>query len=340
MVSDDTNGQTADVFLRDLSTGNLSHISRANADSRSGNADSSGGLISGDGTIVAFNSVATNLVDGDTNNVQDAFVWQSTSNPALRIISRNGATLGNGASRVQDVSANGRVVFSSSASNLAAADGNGIGEDIFLWDPANPDNVTLVTRNANGASNAAAISQDGNFIVFTSDASNLVAGDTNGVSDIFRYEVATRNMTLISQSPTGVGNNASLSPSISADGQVIAFVSQATNLTANADTNSGSDIFVWRASTGNIELASVNPGGTSATLPIGSFGSGSFRPTVSADGQFVVFASNGTDLSPNDTNGGLLDHLRPQPQWHPQHELDQCPSQRPKRRWQLGQSRD
>ncbi|MBE9032255.1 DUF4347 domain-containing protein, partial [filamentous cyanobacterium LEGE 11480] len=307
LVSGDTNAQIADVFLRNLATGQLQAISQANSDSTSGNGDATDALISGDGNTIAFNSIASNLVDGDNNSVQDVFVWQRTANPALRIISRNGATLGNGASTVQDISATGRVVFSSTASNLAADDGNSIGSDIFLWDPASPDIVTLVTRNANGTSDTAVISKDGNFIVFTSTASNLVAGDTNGVSDVFRYEVATGITTLISTPATGVGNGPSSAPSISADGQVIAFVSDATNLTANGDANNGGDIFVWRATTGTVELASVSPGGTSASLPVGGFGNGSFRPVVSADGEFVVFSSNGLDLSPNDQNAGLLD---------------------------------
>ncbi|MFM2429355.1 MAG: hypothetical protein RLZZ511_568 [Cyanobacteriota bacterium] len=308
LVADDTNAQGNDVFRRDLGSGAVTLISRVNGSGAVGNGDSSSAVINGDGSGVAFSSNASNLVTGDTNNLADVFVWNgSGANPSLRLISRNGSTASNGNSLVEDISANGLVVFSSTASNLAAADANGAVEDIFLWNPATPDTLTLLSRNANGKSSEAAISRDGRYVVFTSEASNLVAGDTNGVSDVFRYDVTTGTVIRVSQAITGPGGR-SLAPSISADGSVIAFVSDGA-LTAN-DTNGGSDIYVWRSATGNVELVSTNPGGTSTSLSAGVLNQGSFRPMVSADGQFVVFSSTGTDLVANDLNGNLLDIFR------------------------------
>lgn len=309
LVSDDSNGQTIDIFRRDRQNGTIELISRANANGSSGNNNSTGAVISGDGNFVAFNSSASNLVTENLGGQQQAFIWDSTGSDPVQVISRNGTTIGNGVSTVRDISATGRVVFTSTATNLAATDGNGNGDSLFLWDPTTPNTVTPIGAAATDVITDAVISKDGNFVVFAS-RSALTTGDTNTVSDIFRYTVATGQLTRISQPTTGESNGRSIAPSVSADGSVIAFVSDATNLTANSDANGGSDVFVWRASTGNVELLSVNPSGDSATLAGGGFGRGSFRPVVSADGRFVTFASNGSDLSSSDTNGDPLDIFR------------------------------
>ncbi len=301
LASGDTNGQAIDIFRRDLSTGQVTLISQSTAN-LSGNGNSTNGVINGDGSVIAFSSTASNLVTGDTNGIPDAFVWNATNTTPLRRISALVPGLATAAT-VQDISANGRVVFI--AGNPSISDLNGPVGDIYLWDPASPDTVTQVNRLSPGSASEASISRDGQFVIFTSTSATLGAGDTNAVSDIFRYDIATGTVTLVSKSATAVGNAKSFNPTINADGTIVAFVSDATNLTANADTNGAQDVFVWRAATGTVELASVATGGTAATLAVGAAAAGSFRPNLSADGKFIVFTSSGTDLVTGDTNGNL-----------------------------------
>jgi Tol biopolymer transport system component len=139
-------------------------------------------------------------------------------------------------------------------------------------------------------------SLSGQFVAFASPASNLVAGDTNGVSDIFvrdRLNNLTERVSVASNGAQADGE--SISPSISQDGRFIAFVSYATNLVPN-DTNNAPDIFVHDRQTGQTRRVSVSSSGEQANGPSDS-------PAISADGAFVAFDSFASNLVPNDTLG-------------------------------------
>src|SRR6059036_2743086 len=170
---------------------------------------------------------------------------------------------GNSDSSGSDISADGRfVLFLSSASNLSTNDDGGRFVDVFLRNRTN-NTTTLVSVNltgaggGNGHSVSPVISTDGRYVAFESEAANLVANDTNGVSDVFVRNLQSGTTTLLSvnSSGTGAGNGASTSPAISADGRYVAFVSAASDLVDN-DSNAAWDIFVRDLQAGTTALAS------------------------------------------------------------------------------------
>src|SRR5204863_9687262 len=163
----------------------------------------------------------------------------SLADPSLPVV-----TGGTSDSSASVISSDGRfVLFLSSANNLVTNDDNGKFVDVFLRDRTNGV-TTLVSVNqtgvggGNGNSVSPAISTNGRYVVFESEASNLVANDTNGVSDVFLRDLQSGTTTLLSVNHSGgaAGNGASTSPVISADGRYVAFVSAASDLVAN-DTN-------------------------------------------------------------------------------------------------------
>lgn len=180
-----------DVFVRDRQTPATTELISANPSGSPGNGDSVQARISGDGQFVAFRSRASDLVAGDTNGHWDIFVRNRGVNPATtaRVSVSSDGNEANHFSTDPDLSDDGRfVVFRSLANNLVAADTNNRA-DVFVHDRTTGQ-TAIVSRPAsgesNGTSHAPAISGDGAWIVFESDATNLVAGDTNGARDVFR----------------------------------------------------------------------------------------------------------------------------------------------------------
>jgi Tol biopolymer transport system component len=153
-------------------------------------------------------------------------------------------------------------------------------------------------RPANGWSYATGISGHGRFVTFVSDGSNVVAGDTNRVDDVFLRDRLTGVSTRTSVSSSGAqGNGASVGGPLSADGRVSTFTSVASNLVAG-DTNRVQDVFVRDRSRALTTRISVGPRGRQANGE-------SDVPAVSADGRYVAFQSDATNLVPADTNGRL-----------------------------------
>jgi Tol biopolymer transport system component len=190
LVPDDTNGE-ADVFVHDRQTGQTSRVSVA-SDGTQGNTLSERPSISGDGRYVAFHSVASNLVPGDTNDAQDVFVHDRQAGQTTVVSIASDGTQGNGDSRYPSISADGRyVAFESHASNLVPGDSNGV-RDIFVHDRQTGQTtvVSVASGGTQGNSNSwePFISADGRYVAFGSDANNLVPGDSNGVADVFVHE--------------------------------------------------------------------------------------------------------------------------------------------------------
>ena len=163
--------------------------------------------------------------------------------------------------------------------------------------------MTLVSRDNSGAQGDAAsirpdISSDGRFVAFDSSATNLVANDTNGVSDVFVRDLQGGTIERVSVGPEGVQaeNGVSLGATISADGRYVAFVSGATNLVAN-DTNGKWDVFVHDRQTGENTRVNVSDSGAQANEGGPSFPA----PSISDDGRYVAFPSSASNLVPNDT---------------------------------------
>ena len=276
-------------------------ITRVSVDSSG--AQANGGsrrtTISGDGRYVAFASEASNLISGDTNGTGDIFVHDRQTGQITRVSVDSSGAEANGGSDAPFISSDGRyVAFYSDASNLVAGDTNGM-IDIFVHD-RQTGATTRVSVDSSGAEAngnsadvyfAIAISGDGRFVVFQSEASNLVAGDTNGVEDIFVHDRQTGVTSRVSvNSSGGEANASSIAPSISNDGRFVTFSSGATNLVAG-DTNGKTDVFVHDRQTGSTTRVSVNSSGEQAD-------GGGNSPDISGDGRYVVFLSKSNNLAP------------------------------------------
>jgi Tol biopolymer transport system component len=148
--------------------------------------------ISSDGRYVAFHSEADNLVAGDTNGINDIFVHDRQTGETSRVSISSTSVQGNNYSWVASISSDGRfVTFHSFADNLVAGDTNGE-DDIFVHDRQTGETSRVSISSAgvqgNNGSKVSSISSDGRFVAFYSWADNLVAGDTNGINDIFVHD--------------------------------------------------------------------------------------------------------------------------------------------------------
>jgi len=266
------------------------------------NSASKESAVSADGRYVAFYSSANNLVPGDTNGKQDVFVRDRVTGATTLISVATGGTQANGHSSYRmTISANGRyVAFSSDATNLVSADTNGA-TDVFVR-----DRVTGATTRVNVASSGtqsngyfsseAAISADGRYVAFSSDASNLVSADTNRGRDVFVHDRVTGATTRVSVATGGTQASAvSNEPAISADGRYVAFASSSPNMVPR-DTNGTSDVFVRDRVTGVTTRVSLATGGAQAR-------SHSALPAISANGRYIAFPSLASNLVAGDTNG-------------------------------------
>jgi Tol biopolymer transport system component len=260
------------------------------------NADSArGGIsVSGDGRLVAFASDASNLVPGDTNGVRDVFVRDLVAGTTERVSLGESGQQGNGLSMNPSITPDGAfLVFQSRASNLVAGDTNGA-DDIFLRDLV-AGTTKLITANengqlANGFSETPAISADGRSVAFTSSATNLVFGDHNGLPDVFVKSLSSGFVQLASMAWNGAqANNASRLPSVNSDGTIVTFMTAASNMTQQPDINGADDIFVRNIDQQTTALVSADPDGNYVEAE-------SSTPSISADGAFVAFDSNGPIL--------------------------------------------
>ncbi len=312
--------QLQDVFLYRRSTGAMTLVSRsASSVATAANGSSSATALSSGGEWVLFESEATDLVAGanDTAAItRDVFLYQrSTGDVTLVSRSASSAITAIGSSSAAGMSADGEwVLFESSAGNPVAGgiDGNGGWEDVFLYQRST-GTVSVVSRRAgfpattaNRDSYATAISADGEWVLFGSSASNLVAGviEGNGWPDVFLFRRSTGTVTLVSRSAssaTTTANRDSYAAAISADGEWVLFQSGATNLVAGAIDANGylPDVFLSQHSTGAVTLVSRED--TSATPTANR---GSSTTAISADGEWVLFESRASNVVPGvtDTN--------------------------------------
>ena len=233
----DTNG-AYDVYVYDRGTRTVSRVSEATGGGQ-GNGNSFDPQISPDGRYVVFVSLATNLVSDDTNGVHDVFRHDRLTGETVRVSVATGGGQASGSSLEPRISDDGNLIaFSSTAFDLVAGDANGA-TDIFVRDLAagttSRVSVSAIGADADLSSSQPAISGDGRFVAFTSAAINLVAGDTNGVSDIFVRDLAAGTTSRVSVSSTGgQADRASTAPSLSHDGQFVSFLSSATTLVTGA----------------------------------------------------------------------------------------------------------
>jgi Tol biopolymer transport system component len=306
LVGGDHNG-VVDLFVHDRTTARTTVVS-VSSKGRLGNGASLGPALSADGRFVAFESLASNLVVADTNSMRDVFVRDRLTGETTRVSVGPGGVQGDATSFNASISADGRfVAFISDASNLIP--GGSTNRQAFVHDRQTgvTELVSVDSAGTQGNSTAtgAAISADGRFVAFGSFATNLVPGDTNGVIDIFVHDRLTGATERTSvRTDGGEGNDASLRPSISGDGGLVAFSSNATNL-VDGDTNAVRDIFVHHRATGVTERVSVDSAGNQSDGHSDGFGirgGTSFGPEISSSGGHVAFDSQATNLIPDDTN--------------------------------------
>ncbi len=280
---------------------------RVNVDSSGAQANNSSptwendSSISADGRYVAFTSYASNLVPGDTNNIQDIFVHDRLSGVTQRVSVDSFGIEGDNIDYHPAISADGRfVTFDSWSTNLVAGDTNA-NADVFVHDRQSGVtervSVDSLGTQGNSPSSHPSISGDGRFVAFESTASNLVPGFTSGFEDVFVHDRQTGVTEIVSMSSLGLdGNGHSTHASISADGNYVAFHSHATNLANRLDVNGWRDIFVRDRQAGVTEIVSLDSFGMQANYQ-------SLEPSISADGRYVAFDSAATNFEPWDTNG-------------------------------------
>jgi Tol biopolymer transport system component len=310
----DSNDSVTDVFVRDLQTDTITLVSRA-----SGAAGAVGGQgsyepsISADGRYVAFDSDADNLTPDPTNSFIDIFIRDLEANTTT-LVSRAdsaGGALGDDESYDPSISANGRrVAFNSDADNLDP-DNDTTVADIYVRD-LDANTTTLVSRATGPAGTVGddtsydpSISADGWHVAFESGATNL-DGPSNGTTfDVFVRDLQADTTTLISRAngvAGAVGDVGSHRPSISADGGLVAFDSQAGNLDLDS-TDTVTDVFVRDLQANTTTLVS-RAGGAAGVVGDGD----AFDPSISDDGRRVAFDSGADNLDP-DSNDSVLDIL-------------------------------
>ncbi len=303
LVPNDHNG-AFDVFVRDRALGKTILVSLNSAGTGSGNGPSVAASISANGRFVAFESLASDLVANDANNVSDIFLRDLMAGTTTLVsVSTNGVSTGNQASSWPVLTPDARfILFESRASDLATNDLNRAA-DLFVRDRVTGV-TTLVTRDRFGSASAlgggpvfadtARISDDGRWVAFTSSATNLVASDNNQKTDVFVRDLLNRTNILVSVSTNGIpANNNSSNPTMSADGRYVAFQSLAYNLVVNkvlVTTN----VYLRDLAARTTTLVSINQAGAfNAT-------NSSFSPVISADGRYVAFQSMANDLVADD----------------------------------------
>jgi hypothetical protein len=261
----------ADVFCHDRQTGVTSLVSLSNTTGQTftprGNPE-----ISDDGNHIAFDSAALDLVATDTNGWNDVFVWSRLTNSVSLVSVAGSGTQGNQQSLEASISTDGRfVVFTSYASNFVPGDNSS--SDIFMKD-RQTGQLTWCSPGLGGAignqfSQTPSISGDGRFVTFFSASTNLVTGDTNGVWDVFAYDLALATMVRASVTTSGAqASSQSSGGRISADGRCVAFHSSASNLVVPDANGSTQDVYVRdRGTTASVAFYGAGCPGTGLQVP-------------------------------------------------------------------------
>lgn len=248
--ADDDNG-VSDMYVWSAGTDESDRISETLTDGDA-NGPSNAGVIAANGTHVTFSSTASDLVFNDGNGKRDVFRHNIDAD-TMALVSRGFSGDSDDYSSGSAISADGRfVAFASAADNLVAggSPNNGL-TNTFVRDMIAGTTV-LVSRERNGAATdnysfaPATVSDDGRLVIFPSRATDLVAGDTNGMADAFLWDRTTGKLTMpLRDKFWGPLNGVTYEPALSADGRWIGFYATASDVVRN-DINAVSDVFVWR----------------------------------------------------------------------------------------------
>lgn len=304
----DDSASTAMVMFRDRRTGEVRGIGPRGGSS---NGPSREPDISADGHVVVFASAATNLIDGPDANGdgEDVYSYDTTSGAIARIsVDSGGRQLAAGTSYSPRVSSDGRFVVFTSTAPLDTAEPATPNRrpvaNVYVRD-TKTGTTARVSVGPSGSPLAvssydAVVSGNGRYVAFVSGASNLVQRDRNEAADVFLRDLELHTTTLVSRSASGgAANGPSGQPAISADGEVVAFQSDASDLicsrcsAANRDINLVSDVFLFYRESGTIE--SISTGKQSWMEP-------SISPAVDDTGNVVAFSSRHPMDSHDDSN--------------------------------------
>ncbi len=309
-------GQPA-IWRRDLLTGTTELVS-INLQGTDKNASAAQNpSISDDGRYVVYDTISADQVPNDTNNASDIFLRDMVSHTTTRIDVGPGGVQTNRNSTNPFISGNGTfVLFKSDADNLVNNDNN-TAPDIFLYDRVH-NSVQLVTADLNNQFSqngladfsSQAISADGRYVVFESNATNLVAQDTGSRTNVFVRDTQTHTTRLLSINRAGTAGAAGLHATITPNGQFVAFVSSSTDVASDVPNSNGhANVYLATITPTSIttRLVSNNSAGTnggnddSGTGP-DPLGVSVGFPQITPDGRYVAFDSQATDLV-----AGLID---------------------------------
>jgi Tol biopolymer transport system component len=298
LVVGDTNGRR-DTFRKDMATGAVVRVSTAHLTNAQVAGTAHALAVSDDGRYVLMWTGAGDYRPGhgDQLATYDKVYRKDLTTGETALVSASATGVrANSFSQHGDMSADGRwVAFQSSSTNLAGAGTSGamgmFVKDMLTGSIARADVGRDGTIGA-GSSTSPRISADGRYVAFASAKTNLVAGDTNRVTDIFWYDTATKSMSMVSSSVDGAMlNGASSVADISASGDRVAYLTTATNFNAATAAALASNAVAVMADmvTGDVVWASPAAGATVAGAAVRA-------PAVSGDGSRVAFISGGARL--------------------------------------------
>ncbi len=267
--------------------------------------------VSANGRYVAFTSVATDLVALAGTKIQPpspaVFVRDRRSSTTIIVPLPPGVS-GGGSAGQPAISADGNVVAftwvpPTPASTVVVVP---VGPLVLAWD-RRTGTTEVVSLEASGAyaygSSTPSVSRNGRYVAYTSLNAGIVRQDAGTNADVFRYDRNTHQVVLVSAGPNGLSvDGSSTAPSISADGNLVAFVSDAGSLLVNAKPGSGTQVYLRDLTAGRTEWISVTQGGGPADGPASG-------PSISANGRYVAFASAASNLAPGD-DGRFSDVFR------------------------------
>ena len=291
----------SDVYVWDSAVGESEMVSVNREGTGGGDGSSDTPWISADGRYVTFLSLATNLVDLPVDGASLLYLRDRTLGvTTLLSVDSTGAVAGSQDVVTPVISADASLaVFDVIDDRLMAGDRNDV-SDVFGRESSDAGLLLLseafpgqesVTGAGRSWLASRSVSVDGRFVVFVSEAEDLVPNDDNGVADVFVRDLETGATVLLSANleGTGSGNGASANPSISADGRKVAFASYANDLVSN-DGNDHEDVYVRDWMAGTTVLASVSTNGTGTIPRVQTL------PVLSPDGRYLAFRSRSTEL--------------------------------------------
>jgi Tol biopolymer transport system component len=281
------------VYVLDRSTG-LTIQESARPDGTPGNGDSQSPSLSADGRVIAFETIASNLLPDQTHFTQRRVIVRDRQHGNLQTPHSPRGEQPNGEGGEPVVSGDGRTIaFASDATNLVPGpDANSRRTDIYLW-RLDDSTITRISLDSHGlqpsigASHSPSVSRDGNLVAFVSTA-RFTPEDTDDRSDVYLRNVRRGLTSLVSRGIPGRSfDGHSHSPALSTDGGYIVFVS--TDGIALGDRNTDSDVYLYDVASGSTTLVSVTAKGDAANAE-------SRRPAISADGRYVVYQSVASNL--------------------------------------------